>query len=164
MKVVFVESDRCLGCRSCEQVCAFQKGGGFKKQDANIWVRVDMQQRFITTSTCMHCETAPCLQSCPSGAVERDNRTDAVKVDAAECIGCRVCVTACPFGNMHFDPIGRVAAKCDLCGGEPKCVAHCMAKALHYGDINELARTRRALMDRAERSRAAAPGEGRPRR
>lgn len=41
------------------------------------------------------------------------------------CIGCRVCIVACPFGAMSFDTEQHVACKCDLCGGAPKCVEIC---------------------------------------
>lgn len=143
MKVVFVESDRCMGCRNCERVCAFQRGGGFKTEDANIFVHIEMVKRTIFTRTCMHCENAPCLESCPTDAIKRCEKTNAVIVDEKECIGCKVCVTACPFGNMHFDNDRAVAAKCDLCLGDPVCVKNCMAMALQFGDINELAEMKR---------------------
>ena len=45
MKVIFVEPDRCLGCRNCERVCSFQDSGGFKRADANIWVHIDLDKR-----------------------------------------------------------------------------------------------------------------------
>ena len=154
MKIVYVDSERCLGCRNCERVCALQKGGGFKARDANIWVTVDMVNRSIVTLTCRQCEKAACMASCPSGALQRDPRTHAVVVDEDLCAGCRSCVVACPFGCMHFNELRQVAAKCDLCGGDPKCVKSCMALALQYGDINELAARRRSVVVRGEQVRA----------
>ncbi len=107
-----------------------------------------MVKRTIFTTTCLQCETAFCLEICPTKAIYRDAQTDAVVVDEAACVGCRMCIPACPFGNMHFEDIKGIAAKCNLCNGDPACVKNCMAKALHYGDINDLAEIRRKHMDR----------------
>ena len=143
MKVIFVEPDRCLGCRNCERVCSFQDSGGFKRENTNIWVQIDLDKRSIFTMTCQQCETAVCLEICPAAAIRRDPDTRAVVVDEMACLGCKMCVHACPFGCIHFEEQRRIAAKCDLCSGDPKCVQNCMASALHYGDINELAAFKR---------------------
>ena len=143
MKVIFVEPDRCLGCRNCERICSLRDSGGFKREDANIWVQIDLDKRSIFAMTCQHCETAVCLEICPATAIRRDPETRAVVVDEIDCIGCKMCVHACPFGCIHFEEQRRIAAKCDLCSGDPKCVQNCMARALHYGDINELAAFKR---------------------
>jgi len=146
MKVIFVEPDRCLGCRNCERICSFQDSGGFKRKDANIWVHIDLDKRSIFTMTCQQCETALCLEICPTEAIQRDPATGAVVVDETVCLGCKMCVHACPFGCIHFEGRRRIAAKCDLCSGDPKCVQNCMAHALHYGDINDLAVFKRKKM------------------
>ena len=143
MKVIVVEQDRCMACRNCERVCSFKDPGGPIHEKANIWVHIDMNERIIFTMTCQQCETASCLEICPAGAIFRDLVTGAVVVNNTLCVGCRMCVNACPFGYIHFDEIYSVAAKCDLCKGDPKCVKNCMAKALHYCDINDLAAGKR---------------------
>lgn len=148
MKVVFVELDRCLACRNCERVCSFQEGGGFRRENSNIWVNIDLDDRIIFTMTCLHCENAACLEICPTNAIQRDPQTRAVVVDETLCVGCKVCVSACPFGNMHFENQRNIAAKCNLCNGDPKCVKNCMAEALHYGDINDLAKLKRKKVDK----------------
>ena len=147
MKVVFVELDRCIGCRNCERVCSFQETGGFKREHANIWVRVDLEKRTIFATTCLQCETALCMEICPTGAICRDPDTGALAVDESACVGCRMCMVACPFGCIHFESSRGVAAKCNLCGGEPRCVQNCMSGALQFGDINDLAEIKRSRMD-----------------
>lgn len=159
MKVIFIELDRCIGCRNCERVCSFQESGGFKRENSNIWVRVDLEQRTICTTTCLQCETALCLEICPTQAIQRDPHTEAVVVDESACVGCRMCMVACPFGSIHFEKRRRVAAKCNVCGGDPKCVLNCMSGALHYADINELAELKRLRMGTKLKRAACSPGE-----
>ena len=101
MKNIFVELDRCLACRNCEQVCSFQEAGGFKRENSNIWVQIDLEKRSIFTMTCQQCETALCLEVCPTEGLIRDPKTNAVVVDDAACVGCKMCVVACPFGNIQ---------------------------------------------------------------
>lgn len=137
MKIVFADFARCFGCGHCAWICAFRRNGDFKADDANIWVEVDPDARTIFTITCFQCERASCLIVCPTGALQRDPQTRAVVVIADRCIGCKLCITACSFGNIHFDQAHGVAVKCDLCHGDPQCVKFCMAKALQYAEMPE---------------------------
>lgn len=106
-----------------------------------------MDKRTFFTLTCQQCEIAACLEICPTAAIWRDANTQAVTISEAECVGCRMCINACPFGCIHFDETRRMAAKCNLCNGDPKCVQNCMSGALRYGDINDLAALKRKKID-----------------
>lgn len=112
----------------------------------NIFVRVDMDQRRIFTGTCQQCKTALCMEVCPTDAIMRDPDTGAVIVNKDLCTACGMCVEACPFGYMSLDDFLQKATKCDLCGGNPKCVQVCMAKALHFGSIESLSETSRTRL------------------
>lgn len=147
MNVVYVELDRCMACFSCIQACQFQQADRNMGWSPNIFISVDMERRRIYAGTCLQCETALCMEVCPVNAIQRDPETSAVIVDNETCLGCGMCVSACPFGYMHLDDFLRKATKCDLCGGNPKCVQMCMAKALHFGSINSLAERKRKQSD-----------------
>ncbi len=67
-----------------------------------------------------------------------------VKVSKKKCTGCKMCLTACPFGAMAF--VEDVAIKCDHCGGQPSCVEFCQAKALTYGAPNDISDTKRVSL------------------
>jgi anaerobic dimethyl sulfoxide reductase subunit B (iron-sulfur subunit) len=94
----------------------------------------------------MHCEDAPCLLACPTGAIHREAGTQVVGIDADLCIGCHSCSIACPFGVPRFGADGKMQ-KCDLCserltyGLEPACVRVCPTRALRQGSPNELSQS-----------------------
>lgn len=69
---------------------------------------------------------------CPKDAIYRDDELNRVMVDYDLCIGCRMCMTACPFGAMGYDPGEKKVFKCDLCDGDPYCASFCDMKAIDY--------------------------------
>lgn len=80
---------------------------------------------------CVHCDQAPCVDSCPVDAI-RKNEEGLVQIVGENCTGCASCVEACPAGAIKIHPILGVAIKCDLCGGKPRCVDFCPNKAIDY--------------------------------
>jgi Fe-S-cluster-containing dehydrogenase component len=87
---------------------------------------------FFLPMTCQQCDEPPCLAACPNEAIFRDEELDRVLINHQKCVGCRMCVSACPFGAMGFDEERGKSFKCDLCGGLPECVRVCTAGALMY--------------------------------
>ncbi len=93
---------------------------------------------------CNHCEEAPCMEVCPSGAIQRKGPEEPVLLDGELCIGCRACIMACPFGMIRLGPDERSALKCDLCveraekGLLPACVAACPSGALELKEVDEV--------------------------
>jgi Fe-S-cluster-containing hydrogenase component 2 len=81
---------------------------------------------------CQQCEDAPCMAVCPKDALARDPVLGRVTLDYDLCIGCKLCVVACPFGGMGIDTVTRRVIKCDLCDGDPTCVRFCDPGALQY--------------------------------
>jgi len=75
---------------------------------------------------------------CPNGAIQKDREMERVMINEDLCIGCKMCVSACPTGAMGFDPDHGQAYKCDLCDGDPQCVKICEAGALAYTDAHAL--------------------------
>jgi len=74
----------------------------------------------------------------PVKAISRDEKLSRVMVDHNICIGCRSCVTVCPFGAMGFNVIDRKNFKCDLCDGDPQCVRFCEVKAVDYMEADRV--------------------------
>ncbi len=97
--------------------------------------------------SCLHCEDAPCVTVCPTGASYKRVEDGIVLVNEADCIGCGLCAWACPYGARELDQDEGVMKKCTLCvdriynenlpeeDREPACVRTCPAGARHFGDF-----------------------------
>lgn len=129
----------CSRCHLCELICAFHHHQVGNPKRSSIRV-VSLGKGVDVPVACMNCEDSPCMNICPTGALHRPHPDDMVVVDRNVCIGCSMCVNACPVGAITLDVPDGVAAKCDLCGGDPQCVAYCPAKVLKLTDAEGMAK------------------------
>jgi Fe-S-cluster-containing hydrogenase component 2 len=147
MRIVLADPESCVACRNCEYACAFAHGGDFDRAASSIRVSFSPEERVCLPLTCMHCTHAWCLEVCPSGAIHRDDETGAVEIDASRCAGCKMCLLACPLGQVRFDASEGIGVKCDLCGGDPACVRSCIADALQFVECDEAQEVVRGMVD-----------------
>ncbi|WP_276950626.1 4Fe-4S dicluster domain-containing protein [Enterocloster lavalensis] len=148
MKTITIDPRKCVGCRNCEMACAYEKSKSSCEVDfANIRVNDYIEERFVVPMTCFHCEEAWCLKVCPAHAINRDPETNAVILDQTKCAGCKMCILSCPYGNIHFDHEKKVSFKCDLCGGDPRCVTHCISGALQFEEVDDAITRKRVRTD-----------------
>lgn len=137
-KVLMVDYEKCTGCRMCELVCSVKHEGVSNPARSRIKiVKWEWEGRYIPMA-CQQCQSAPCMAVCPVKAISRDEELNRVVVDYDMCIGCRMCVAACPFGAMSFDTLASKVIKCDLCDGDPQCVRFCDTKAIQYVDASKI--------------------------
>jgi carbon-monoxide dehydrogenase iron sulfur subunit len=133
-KVLILNYEKCTGCRECELVCAVQHEGVSNPARSRIKIiKMEWEGKYIPV-TCQQCESAPCMAICPVKAISRDQNLNRVLVNYDKCIGCRMCVTACPFGAMSFNGLTQKVMKCDFCDGDPQCVRFCETKAIRYAE------------------------------
>jgi Fe-S-cluster-containing dehydrogenase component len=88
----------------------------------------------------MHCENAPCIPACPTGAISKRVEDGIVLVDRAKCNGCKECLPACPYDVPQFGKDG-IMQMCDYCTGissNPVCTSSCPAEALFFGKLDDL--------------------------
>jgi carbon-monoxide dehydrogenase iron sulfur subunit len=131
-KALYINYEKCTGCRLCELVCAVKHDGISNPMRSRIKVmKWEMEGLYIPMS-CQQCQDAPCLNVCPVKAISLDEEMGRVMVDYDVCIGCRSCVAVCPFGAMNFNVIDKKVIKCDLCDGDPQCVRFCDRKAVDF--------------------------------
>lgn len=137
VKVLVVDAEKCMGCRTCEMVCSAEHEAVINPIQSRIKIIKWEREGEGFPMACAQCELAPCKKVCPVRAISRDETQGREIIDYGRCIGCRMCVAVCPFGDIHFDSISRKVIKCDLCDGDPLCVKFCQYKALQYTDISE---------------------------
>lgn len=129
-KVLLISPEKCVGCGSCELACSLIKESEFRPSLSRV-TAYRFEAGVNVPMTCQQCDDAPCISVCKTEALSRDDK-NVVKVDSSKCIGCRMCVMACPFGNMSYHWEQNTAIKCDQCDGSPYCVEFCPTKALEY--------------------------------
>jgi carbon-monoxide dehydrogenase iron sulfur subunit len=155
-KIIIVELKRCLACKSCEIACALVHSKSKVLEEAvaesprpQRMVTVEAAGEFAVPIQCRHCEAAPCVEICPTGAIQRFDEQAPVVVDADLCIGCKLCMLICPFGVLKIGREGRAIIKCDMClermeqGQEPACVEACPTKALRLVSLEEIIKSKR---------------------
>jgi len=163
-----IDLDTCVGCHACAVNCKEWNTGGYgaplSDQDASgeasgSWLnRIHMfevkpedapAQVVHFPKSCLHCEDAPCVTVCPTGASYKRVEDGIVLVNESDCIGCGLCAWACPYGAREMDAKEGVMKKCTLCVDRiyndnipeedrvPACVRTCPAGARHFGDLGD---------------------------
>jgi Fe-S-cluster-containing hydrogenase component 2 len=156
-KALYIDHEKCTGCRLCELVCAVKHDGMSNPARARIKVMKWEQEGLYVPMSCQQCQDAPCMNICPAKAISRDLELSRVTVDYDKCIGCRFCVAVCPFGAMSFNVIDRKVFKCDLCDGDPQCVRFCDRKAVDFVEPDEVSiDKRRTAAERLSKVKEAA--------
>ncbi len=143
-KSVYIQwnQDECLGCSRCFTACAvYHHGAAAPLLSGIIWHDEQQLDGFQPRKPlfCQQCDSRDCYDVCPlqDEAIRIDSTSGAIYIDASDCIGCGLCVDACPHEESRInlaDIDGRkVAVKCDLCKdrkGGPVCIEVCGRQAL----------------------------------
>lgn len=126
LRYLYADPLECTGCRICELMCSLHNERTINPKKARLRV-TSMEPAIDMPVACRNCAKPPCREVCPAGAIKK-LENGLVIVNEKECIGCKACVNACPFGAIFIHPDKQVAIKCNLCG---YCVDHCPVKCLH---------------------------------
>ena len=151
------DASTCIGCKACEIACkekynlpAGVRWRGVTDYGGGEWVEKDGylnhegMHTYYVSSTCMHCEEAPCIPVCEPGSLYKREEDGVVLLDADTCTGCRLCEPTCPWDALHFDRQTGLVSKCDFCvddiaeGKQPACIHICPQRCLDYGELDEL--------------------------
>ncbi len=139
-----VDTKKCVGCSDC--VIACQTENNVPHGFARDWVVEVTSGTYpsleieIRSERCNHCDNAPCVRCCPTGA-SHIVEGGIVLVEPGKCIGCGACITSCPYDARYSHPDGHVD-KCTFCehrvkdGNGPACVEVCPTKCLYFGDLD----------------------------
>ncbi|MCX7940470.1 MAG: 4Fe-4S dicluster domain-containing protein [Endomicrobia bacterium] len=140
MKKIVAKEEYCMGCRLCEVYCATKNSKSkdiiktFKSEAGKLLsaIFVEEKEHITFAIQCRHCEDAPCVYSCLTGAMYKTDK-GVVLHNKEKCVGCWMCIMVCPFGVIKPDlNIKKIASKCDLCLDKevPACVENCPNEAL----------------------------------
>ena len=170
---VVTDLNRCVSCLNCMVACKEANDVPI----GNFWIKIlrvgpnpktegatypDVEMYYLPVS-CQHCENPACVKVCPVGATYKDPETGVVRQDYDKCIGCRMCMSACPYtGVRSFNweepqyvldfPMGdaevpkhqkHTVEKCTMCwhrlakGLQPACIEACTAKVRYFGDFDD---------------------------
>lgn len=164
-----IDLKRCISCYACQVAC--------KAENATppgvlyAWAFRTERGQFPHTRQvylpmlCNHCAEPSCVDVCPTGATYKRESDGIVVIDADKCVGCRACMTACPYharyyldeirsyypgqGPTPYEQVGYArhvqgtVEKCNFClsrleqGLEPACVSNCPAVARIFGDLDD---------------------------
>jgi len=147
------DQSRCIACGACIAACNaanYRSSTGENKTWG--WLRSNIKRIAVEKGPrpmlllvqCQHCENAPCVTVCPTGASYKDV-DGLVKINPALCIGCKYCMVACPYEARWLDEETGLPAKCmaEEClsrvkaGLQPVCVEVCPAGARAFGDVDD---------------------------
>ncbi|MDP6101327.1 MAG: 4Fe-4S dicluster domain-containing protein [Dehalococcoidia bacterium] len=155
MKQIFVRTEHCMGCHTCELHCAIEHsqakdlfGATMELPTPKKRLYVELGEKGPMPVMCRMCEDAACLNACISGAMYREPDTGLVLRNPDKCIGCWTCIMTCPFGVVgRMQQGGKlISAKCDRCHENPegpRCVASCPTKALVHAEPEDWAKQER---------------------
>lgn len=97
-RFVLANSALCIGCNTCLAACA--EAHEAKGLQAAPRISIVRSGDISSPIACRHCENAPCAVVCPVNAITMSE--NAVVLDETTCIGCKLCVFACPFGVISM--------------------------------------------------------------
>ena len=169
-----IDVHRCIGCHTCSIACKVEnnlpkgvlwnrtvtEGGAEMDTPSGVWPNV---KKNYYTVACQHCENPACVKVCPVGATYQDTETGVVRQDYEKCIGCRMCMSACPYTGVRSfnweEPQPEVGfamgdrdvsehqkhtvEKCTMCwhrlarGEQPACMELCPGRARYWGDLDD---------------------------
>lgn len=163
-----IDLDICVGCHACAVNCKEWNTSGhsaplpdsspYNADPDGVWFNrihsfeVEQEEQTNTVyfpRSCLHCDDAPCVTVCPTGASYKRSEDGIVLVDTDMCIGCKLCSWACPYGAREYDEDEGVMKKCTLCVDKiyntnlpeasrvPACVSTCPTGARSFGDLGD---------------------------
>ena len=156
MSVYYLYQDKkkCIGCYSCTIACKTNKNilvGPRPTEIIAVGPRIidGIPRASYVFMPCFHCENPWFVAACPTGAMQKRSQDGIVYVAPDLCVGCKSCMSACPWGAPQWNSETGKVIKCDFCinrvdaGLKPACVTVCTTHCLHFEKADEMPNIRR---------------------
>jgi len=142
---MLIDASKCTGCGACRVACQMQ----WRLPADRFYNRLEFREKGqypkvkqeIYPVQCMHCDNPPCQTVCPTNATYK-TADGIVHVNPKKCIGCKMCMAACPYDVRQTNEKG-IVEKCRFCddfiakGEQPPCVTTCMNTVRVFGDLDD---------------------------
>lgn len=150
-RAILYDSVLCVGCRQCEATCSerwklpySEKVAAEEYTSAHKVTAVRTFGERFSRKLCMHCIDPACASVCPVAALQKTAAGPVIYLED-RCMGCRYCMTACPFQVPSYtwnEILAPKVSKCDMCSDRPgkptRCSEICPVEATITGDREEL--------------------------
>ena len=148
---MIVYSERCIDCERCIEACTQTNdvpSYGFRNtvlSRKKSGIAASKMIREFLPVLCNQCNRPPCVRACPTKATYKDKENGIVMMNASLCIGCKACMTSCPYNARYYNREIQAVDKCDFChhtrlqNGEitTACAEVCPAGVFSFGDLSD---------------------------
>lgn len=131
MKALLLDLEKCYKCGECTAECSYP----YHPFNKGVFHLIEEATRILV---CRHCEDAPCVIACPTGALRKEG--EHLHRSKFLCTSCAGCVIACPFGVNTLATIKFQNNICDLCSNRERemiCIDTCKDNALSFDEIEQ---------------------------
>lgn len=148
-KMIITDRARCSGCQRCEMSCTLKNDGVTQQSIArvHVWENYNFGPGVGTgggiygdcqfnVQGCLQCADPQCAKYCPVHAISADPKSGARVVDDETCIGCGMCVAACPWNMPRINAETGTSTKCISCG---RCAEQCPNGAIKFIEWEDIA-------------------------
>lgn len=140
----------CIDCELCKEACVAandvpEYGHRTDILEKRRPIGDNSHETIFMPVLCNHCNNPPCVRVCPTTATWKDSSTGTVLMNVSRCIGCKTCMTACPYNARYFKEEGRYVDKCNFCFDtrlkkedlQTACSEACPADVRIFGDLSD---------------------------
>ena len=146
---IVLDIGRCLDCKACTVACKAENFVPLGPDNYRNWVTEERLRgsyphlgQDFSPGQCMQCGNTPCKRVCPTRATGV-GPGGIITVENEKCIGCKYCMTACPYNARYYNEELGAVDKCTFCahriaqGRLPACVETCPTRVRTFGDLND---------------------------
>lgn len=146
---MMIRQGLCIDCERCVDACRETNevpdyGYRTRVLRKRVTDAIGRQREFIPI-LCNHCNEPSCTRACPTKATYKDKTNGIVMMDRKKCIGCKMCILACPYEARYFNEEVHAIDKCDFCWDTrlskgkklTACANACPTGTRMFGDISD---------------------------